>query len=298
MVITTSVILCTRNRLDDIMQCLKSLRIQSQPPDELIIVDSSDTPLITQEPFNMLFSKERFTQTALLYLHTKPGLTFQRNQGIQKATKELIYFFDDDVIMESDYLEQMNSVFTKHPGYSAGMGNITNLKKPTYKYQLLRTIFMLPRERSSGKFTWSGLPTHPYGTTTFKEVEVLGGCCMAFRRDVFNEFLFDEYFQGYSYLEDACMGKKISLRYKIFFNPNARLIHNESTIAREKVAEVSAMFVRNYSYLFFTYFYTQNRLRIIAYWWSIFGLLLEAILTKNKQKFSGYYREVVHKNIN
>ena len=37
-----SVIICTKNRFKELMLCLKSLIVQSLPPDELTIVDASD----------------------------------------------------------------------------------------------------------------------------------------------------------------------------------------------------------------------------------------------------------------
>jgi len=41
----TTVILCTRNRLDDINRCLLSLSKQTLLPDQIVVVDSSDNRL-------------------------------------------------------------------------------------------------------------------------------------------------------------------------------------------------------------------------------------------------------------
>jgi GT2 family glycosyltransferase len=287
--LTSSVILCTRNRTKDLIACLQSLASQTVAPTELIIVDSSDVPLSGQHEFKKLFCQQTFQQSVLIYMHSKPGLTYQRNRGIERASSQIVYFFDDDTVLEPDYLFQMNRIFQEHPEYAAGLGDISNIPiNPSWKYQLFRSFFMLPRQRASGNFTWSGLPTHPYGTMQFKKVEVLGGCCMAFRATVLKEYQFDEQFKGYCYMEDCDIARRISYQYPLFFNPQARLQHLESPLARDKMFDNSAMFMYNYSYLFFKNFYPKNRLKIVMYAWSIVGLFLEALICRQWVKIKGY----------
>lgn len=290
MVANASVILCTRNRLDDLLICLDSIAHQTVAPQELIIVDSSDAPLEQQQKFKDLFCQSVFEQSSLRYFHTKPGLTYQRNYGIKRAHGSVVYFFDDDVILQSDYLERMQSVFDQYPEYAGGTGDISNInKKASSKYRWFRKIFMLPSEQASGNFTWSGLPTHPYGTSNFKSIEIAGGCCMAFRNSILKQYQFDEQFHGYAYMEDADIGRRISQEYQLFFNPQAKVVHNESPVARDRIATVSEMFVYNYSYLFFKNFYRYNRLKIFGYIWSLFGLFLQALLMRNKEQLRGYF---------
>ncbi len=75
--LTISVIICTRNRIDCLPDCLTSLAHQKTSIDELIIVDSSDIPLICHDVFNDLFNTTVFGGTLLMYRHTKAGLTYQ-----------------------------------------------------------------------------------------------------------------------------------------------------------------------------------------------------------------------------
>ncbi len=290
--LSTSVILCTRNRINDIVRCLHSIAKQTELPDEIIIVDSGDHKLLAQKEFTPVFNNEIFATTKLVYLHTKPGLTFQRNIGIKNATGDIIYFFDDDTILDHDYLHHMNNVFHKNQQYAGGMGDIINVKKSSWQYKIFRTIFMLPREGASGNFTWSGMPTHPYSTKRFKVVEVLGGCCMAFRACILKDYKFDENLYGYSYMEDCDIAKRIAKHYQLFFNPSARLQHLESPTNRDVIEKNSEMFVYNYSYLFFKNFYSQNRLRLIAYIWSIIGLFIESLLCTDFNKIRGYKKGI------
>jgi GT2 family glycosyltransferase len=267
--------------------------MQTIAPSELIIVDSSDVPLAEQQAFKELFAQQNFERSVLIYLHTKPGLTYQRNRGIERASGEITYFFDDDTVLEPNYLEQMNQTFEQYPEYMAGLGDISNIpQNPSWKYQLFRKFFLLPRQRASGNFTWSGLPTHPYGTKQFRKVEVLGGCCMAFRAGVLKQYKFDEQFKGYCYMEDCDIARRISYDYPLFFNPKARLQHLESPLARDKVLDNAAMFMYNYSYLFFKNFYPRNRLGIFAYCWSVLGLLIESLLVGELDKTRGYAKGI------
>ncbi|MCK4517423.1 glycosyltransferase family 2 protein [Candidatus Babeliales bacterium] len=286
-----SVIICTRNREPDLLRALRSLQKQTHNPTEIIIVDSSDERLIESVQFQAVFHKNNFPSTKLIYQHTTPGLTRQRNVGIKLASGDVLSFFDDDVELEPEYLEAMNRVFATKPEYVGGMGSVTNMSAPaSKKYRLFRKIFLLQRDYSHGFFTWSGMPTHAYGTKDFKPVQVLGGCCMSFQRLALQNHLFDESLGAYAYMEDCDISKRVSNDGPLFFNPDARLAHFHSPVARDRVIENRAMYIKNYSYLFFKNFYPQNRFKVLGYVWSLVGLFLEAILFGKKDELKGYWK--------
>jgi GT2 family glycosyltransferase len=288
---TASVIICTRNRLHDIIACLASLAAQTYVPAEIIVVDSSTVPLTAEPLFAQQFSSVNFPKTMVCYAHTTPGLTYQRNYGIQIARGDILYFFDDDVVLAPSYLTVMQEIFAANPSYAAGMGNISNItKNSAWCYRWFRRLFLLPREQAHGNFTYSGMPTHPYGTTQLRSIEVLGGCCMALRRSIALRYQFDEHMKGYCYLEDADIARRISRDHSIFFAPQALLIHKESPVARDRRTYTSAMFIYNYSYLFFKNFYRYNRVTIVAYGWSVLGLLVQSVLMGDWQQLHGFYK--------
>ena len=281
----TSVIICTRNRFDCIPDCLQSIAQQTSLPDELIIIDSSDIPMIAQERFTSLFTSDIFPHTHLLYRHTKPGLTYQRNVGIELAHGDIVYFFDDDVIIDKNYIKEMQRIFAGHPKFAGGSGTITNIApyKCTFRH-IMRVLFLIQRNYASGYFTTSGMPTHAFGSECFQEVQVLGGCCCAYRASVFKKNQFDEYLVRYAFMEDCDFSKRVSQHHKLFYNPYAKLVHLQSPLNREKVLDFRTMFSHYYTYLFFKNFYPENRLRIFAYAWSMFGLLIEAIYSSIAQR--------------
>lgn len=289
--LTQSVIICTRNRPADIVRALRSIAQQTQMPDQLIIVDSSDVPLVQLSEFRESFSADHFALTQLEYLHSKPGLTYQRNRGIEHATGALVHFLDDDIELEPAYLQAMHQSFVENPEYVGGMGSVTNIAAQRKDFDWwLRRFFLLQRDYSSGFFTPSGMPMHAYGTTRFKSVHVLGGCCMAYRRAVLQECVFDEQLSGYCAMEDADMSWRVSRKYPLFFNPAARLAHFASPTARDRIEDTKAMFMRNYRYLFFKNVYPQHTLTLLAHWWSIVGLFLQAVRYRDRAALRGYYR--------
>lgn len=285
-----SVIICTRNRRQDLLQCLPSLAAQTYRSFELIIVDSSDVPVIEDDI--CMQAIDQFKPNCV-YIHSAPGLTLQRNKGINAAASDIIYFFDDDVVLEPNYLEVMQHVFAQHSEYVGGMGSIINMQPPlSYMWRLYHQFFLLQRDYSAGTFTLSGMPTHAYGNVQFKHIEVLGGCCMAFRKSVLNKHRFDEKLERYAYMEDADISWRVSQEGPLFYNPHARLSHHASPVARDAAIDNRAMFIRNYRYLFFKNVYPHNRLRIVAYWWTIVGLYLKALLLRDTTSVKGYLKAI------
>lgn len=290
--LTTTIIICTRNRVSDIIRCLESLLVQTSMPEEIIIVDSSDQRLDEHASFNTLFNVHRFGWTFLVYKHTVPGLTYQRNQGIDLATQDIVHFIDDDVILRSNYIRAMRDSFENNPSFAGGMGTITNIPVPAKRnwHRALRYVFFMQRDYASGNFTLSGMPTHAYGASLFKQVEVLGGCCMAYRSWVFKQYRFDERLKRYGFMEDCDFSRRVSYEYPLFYNPQAQLEHYPSTSNRDGIIDNRAMYIKHYRYLFYKNIYSKNRIAVAAMAWTILGLFVEAVLMRNKDYLKGYWK--------
>jgi len=284
--LTASVVICTRNRCSDLVICLNSLAQQTYTHFELIIVDSSDVP-VCKDPF--FIQAIHVFKAGYTYVRSMPGLTLQRNKGIGLARGDIVYFFDDDVILEPSYLENMQTVFVHQEQYLGGMGTITNMQpKDVNLWRALRKCFLLSRDYADGFFTYSGMPTHAYGTQYFKEVQVLGGCCMAFRADVLKKHRFDEKLTRYAYMEDCDISWRVAQDGPLFYNPGARLVHNNSPIARDTAITNRAMFLRNYRYLYFKNVYPRSKLSLLTHWWTLCGLFVYALLIRDIDSIKGY----------
>ena len=85
--VKVSIVICTKDRVDDLNRTLRSIREQQRLPDEVLIVDASKNRLVEDglEAGDLV----------LHYLHTdEPGLTKQRNLGIAAAIGDVIIFFE------------------------------------------------------------------------------------------------------------------------------------------------------------------------------------------------------------
>ena len=70
----TSVILCTKNRVDEVIRFAESLYNQTEPPDEFIIVDSCDEPLNANKKFIDFFEKILKCRFSSIYFSVKGSL--------------------------------------------------------------------------------------------------------------------------------------------------------------------------------------------------------------------------------
>jgi len=285
-----SIIIPTKNRFQDIIKCIESILIQTLLPDEIVIVDSSDTEELKSNLDDLFHDKIAFK-----YIHAPLSLTQARNVGIKESTGDIIIFLDDDVILDKEYIKEIMHVFNNDLEKKVGgvTGNIINteIKSHSFKHligsnimHILATIFFLFKY-SDGKFQPSGWPTFTRSDKVTK-IECLSGANMAFRREMFDEFKFDENLHGYSFMEDDDISYRVSRKYQNIYTPFARLIHNVSPAARDKEHERMKMTIENHYYLFKKNF-PQTLKHKFAFWWSVVGLFVLAIIGRNKEGLKG-----------
>lgn len=281
-----SVIIPTKDRPEDASKCLDSILIQTLLPDEIIIVDGSST---NEFDSNIITRANEKIKT--IYLHTTAGLTHQKNAGVRASSGDILFFLDDDVVLEKDFIKEILNVFAQDPNEKvAGVcGDIITPKEQngwSARHMLIEaiqtlnksiaTIFLLSKN-GNGKFRASGFPTDVYGAKEIKNVEFLPGGLTAYRRKIFAEFEFDENLSGYCYMEDDDFSYRVSRRYKNVFTPYAKLFHNVSPVARADTAAREKMLIEN-SYYLFKKNIPQTLKHKFAFYWAITGLCLSAIL--------------------
>ena len=278
------------NRTEEVIRFCESLNNQIEPPNELIIIDSNEAVITSNEKFTN-FLRQIEKKMDICYIHIKASLTKARNIGVKKSKGDILYFFDDDVILEPDFLQIVNKTFENNLYYMGGMGTIIGVPKLTttrYIRNLFRRFFLLQHDYGNGKFQKSGFPRHPYGTKGFREVEVLGGCFMSYRKEIFKEFNFDENLTGNITMEDVDFSRRVSYKYKLFYNPDAKLDHRHAVSGRGNIRENSKRYLVCHHYLFYKNFYLQNKLFIIPHWWSILGLIIFSIVFELTEVTKGY----------
>lgn len=101
---SVSVVICTRNRKEDLKKCLDQLLLSIQSNDEIIVVDNAP-----DDHGTAILIKE-YPQVKYV-LEPRKGLDIARNTGAQTATNPIIAYTDDDVQVARDWVNHIRQAF-------------------------------------------------------------------------------------------------------------------------------------------------------------------------------------------
>lgn len=268
--LTSAIVICTKDRQTDLTRCLDSLLKQTCKPDELIVVDSGSdgSPTVVQD------FADRMSGCSVVYLRSEPGLTRQRNIGISATTKDIVHFMDDDVVCAPTYLEEVRQTF-EDPAFAdvLSVGPRVRLNyHPSWWGKWFRELFLLVNVSGSGRMLPSGFGSYTWyaPANAVHPVEVMGGCCCAFRRSVFDAMRFDESLDGYGYMEDLDLTYRVSRLGRTVCNPRAGVFHTESQSGRIGPRRLVAMQIVNHRYVFKKHL-PQDVAHRFCFWWSEIG---------------------------
>ena len=276
-----SVIIPTRNRPKEVINCLESVLAQSILPQEIVIIDGGDEYTLKEELNQLYLDKYNIS---LRYVNVDAGIAQARNIGADHAEGEYTIFLDDDVVLDKDYIKEILRVYQTYPAEKIGgvTGKVIHFGREEIfrggiAYHIFASVFLLGKY-GNGRFQSSGSPTliRP-DTNQIAECEFLFGCNMVFRKKVYCEFKCDETFTGYSFGEDLDLAYRVSRKYTNYYNPLAKLIHTTSQTARRDNYQISKMKVQNLFYIFKKN-YPQDLKHKSAFWWWMIGFcILETV---------------------
>lgn len=288
---TISVIIPTKNRHQDVLNTLESVYLQTCLPDEIIIVDQS----VSSELKNAVYSvfdgldEKKKNKIILKYIHDPQitGLTHARNRGIEKNESDIVLFLDDDVILEQDFIFNILEIYRKYPEVYGVSGTITNVRRGligTFLYK----FFMV------GSFTDRRLLIYSnpkYEDAEYIAVSTLPGGLTSYRKEVFQEFAFDENFVEYGLSEDLDFSFRVSRKYKLVITPRARLEHVYSAHGRLDLKKLIESLTMAY-YYFFKKNLDKNLYNYLCYIWLNIGYIcfgaFYAIFKQNTDVIIGY----------
>lgn len=228
--LTTSVVIATGDRPEPLRETLLTLAAQTVPPGEIIVIDGSHddaTRTMLEE------IKEALPIDCLYRRAGQRGAAVQRNEGAALAGGDIVFFLDDDVALEPNYLEEILHVFRNDaPGEIGGVmgcivnqtygrpGRITRMfyrlmagrNQPTYAGQLLGpAVNILPEDRPD----------------SVQDVEWLPSTAVAYRKAVFDRHRFGTFFTGYSFAEDVHLSARVRKTHRLVHTTRARLFHKD-----------------------------------------------------------------------
>jgi glycosyltransferase involved in cell wall biosynthesis len=240
-------VIATKDRPGDLRRMLQSLAAGSHRPDLVVIVDSSADPVraIADEFGGRLRIDYRY--------HLPPSASAQRNAGVAAVPGEidLIAFLDDDATVEPDAVERMLAFWESAPAGVGGCAfNLANHPEQAFarvkRWPILRTLGVYSGER--GRVTRSGWQTLIGFAANDLEVEWLPSTAAVWRADILRSHRYDEFFEGYSYLEDLDFSYTIGSEWRLFVVAGARYRHFPSPIRHTRQYGFGTTEVRNRLY--------------------------------------------------
>lgn len=241
-----SLIVATKDRPDDLRKLLDSLRCQTVVPGEIVVVDAS------RESVEPVLAE--FPELTILYLrHRLPSAAAQRNAGIRGCdpASTLIGFADDDTTFEPQAFENMLKFWDNaEPDILGAAFNIRNYPdrgKSILKHSVLAERLGLYSPKA-GSVSQSGWQTVAGEIAETQFVDWLPSGAVLFRREVFSQHVFDEFFDSYSYLEDLDFSYSIGRIGRLAVVADAGFFHFPSPGGRVSARRFGQCEVRNRLY--------------------------------------------------
>ena len=255
-------IICTKDRPDDMKRLLTSVRTQSLRPEKIINDDGLDKLIKNILP--------EFEDLNLEYTDVRPpSLPKQRNVGISMLPDHAnwVGFLDDDLELKENSLEMVMKAGKKTDFKKelVGIAMIIN-DVPYPKFNIFRGLFFLDAPKG-GSFTYSGSPTMYRDIDSTVEVEWLSGGVTFWKKKALDEFKFDEWFSGTGYMEDIDFSYRVSRKYSLASCGEARCYHYHHPIPVEKIKTLGTWQVTSW-----WYFATKMNFAKVAILWSLVGL--------------------------
>lgn len=227
--LSDDLILCTRNRPDEVRACLATVRAQTHVPDRVVVVDSSDGQATEQV---VAEAAADWPAGHIGYRRASPGLTHQRNVGIDATTGDVVHFVDDDTLLDLGYFAAILDVFGADATCEIGGvgGFITN--QPEHRFRRV-DVWLGLDSAAEGVVLRSGRNIRVYDEPPGDiDVDWLPGCAMSYRRMVFETERPSEEPGPTRMGEDVELSYRVRQRRRLVITPRARLEHLESDAGR------------------------------------------------------------------
>ncbi len=218
---TCSVVVCTRNRPDQLDKCLRAVRNLRYSNFDIVVVDNGDQNETTQQ------LAERWS--AKYVREPVVGVSRARNRGARSCRSEIVAFIDDDAIPAASWLSKIVTEF-EDPAVMAVTGRIEPLNRDAYC-----SIEECTKGRDKRRIFDTATPDW-FALANFGGVG--DGANMAFRRKVFDMWSgFDVRLGLGGAIEGSdehnAFFELIKRGYRIVFTPKAIVCHPFPTTAKE-----------------------------------------------------------------
>ena len=170
-----SVVICTRDRPEELQRCLASLPQQTYQPREVIVVDNASKDQRT---------KAVAMDAGVIYVReNRTGLDIARNTGARLSTSQIVAYTDDDVVLHPRWLERLVAAFDD-PLIGAVTGLVLPAELATEAQLHFETYWSFGQGYTRRDFEADAFAAHK--SDVFPAWKVGAGASMAFRREMFD----------------------------------------------------------------------------------------------------------------
>lgn len=216
---SSSVIVPTFRRPDDVVRCVKSLLEQSAGQFEIVVVDNAGDHDLDKE----LSALDQARIPVSYVFEPSRGLHNARHAGARSARSTLLLFTDDDATFDRGWVEAYEYAFAANPAMAAAGGPVRprfEIEPPTWLTELLR------RGRDFGALSLM----EPFDSFTLNDQCYFYGVNMAVRADsLFSVGGFNPDSVGMTRIGDGEIGLLRKLRTRgasIGYVPDALVYHH------------------------------------------------------------------------
>ena len=295
-----SVIIATRNRAKALKNIsLRSLARQTYRDFEVIVWDASDDDL--SQKVVMGFKGKNQSIDIKFFRAPRKGLASQRNDAVNIALGEIVFFIDDDSEVSPEGLDSVLKEFDDSQVFGVGLSlKSMGVNNDSEKYSLFRKVYcnifkLYNRYASFRKIYpsgWNGMNSlfdHP------GEAQWLSGCSMACRKEIFNRFNFEERlekFGGYAFGEDVQFSSRLFMNgMKMVIAENGYVIHH--WVAGDWLDDKSKVAARIYNHFIMwkTVMFKHSKISILNFTWSLIGEIIYqfsmSLYSRNTERIKG-----------
>lgn len=236
-----TIVIATYQRPEPLRRALESVAVQTCPPEQVILVDSSPDEA-TQKVVEEFSGK-----LPVRYVRgTVSSAAQQRNQGVDLCASPYVVFLDDDAVLYPETLEQLGLVLQEQGervgGVSARMEGfeIPPPKGWLWWYYRLQAGYIHPTY--GGKLFGPAINTiacYEGASEALIPADWLSTCCVMYRTDLVRREKFPD-FSGYSYMEDVHLSARIARTHALYWHAGVRFKHEDasSSFKRSRCAMV------------------------------------------------------------
>jgi glycosyltransferase involved in cell wall biosynthesis len=211
---TWSVIVCTRNRPDELHRCIESIHAADIGGGEIIVVDNGPSDDSTER---------RCADLPVRYVREMlAGHNRARHRGALEATGEVLLYTDDDIVVDPRWISAILGPYT-HSRVGAVTGPALPLALDTESQQLFERLSSFVRGFNQRVFDWSVITPTAAGAAGC-------GANMSFRRDLVTRLgLFKAELDGGTPARTGgdtyALYRLLAAGYQIVYTPDALVWH-------------------------------------------------------------------------